>query len=71
MKPTPKTPKSKDNVEKDILGDQSAYGEFVSTFHYWTGLEGNYNRGREIAQKPMQPLEDKHIENQTIHSKDE
>ncbi len=39
----------KDILTSDILGDKSAYDEFISTFHYWTGLEGNIKRAREIG----------------------
>lgn len=39
----------KDNTTSDILGDKSAYDEFISTFHYWTGLEGNFKRAQEIS----------------------
>ncbi len=39
----------KDDLSFDILGDKSAYDEFISTFHYWTGLEGNSKRAQEIG----------------------
>jgi len=41
----------KDDTVSDILGDKSAYGEFVSTFHAWTGLEGTHKRGAELQEK--------------------
>ncbi|NLO83626.1 MAG: hypothetical protein GX094_11340 [Clostridiales bacterium] len=41
----------KDDFAQDILGDKSAYGEFVSTFHAWTGLEGTHKRGAELQKK--------------------
>lgn len=41
----------KDDEVKEILGDKSAYGEFVATFHAWTGLEGTHKRGAELQQK--------------------
>ena len=41
----------KDDVIEDILQDKSAYGEFVSTFHAWTGLEGTHKRGAELQRK--------------------
>lgn len=40
-----KQPMDKDDLEREILGDTTAYGEFVATFHHWTGLEGNHKRG--------------------------
>jgi hypothetical protein len=42
---------SKDDVPEDILQDKSAYGEFVSTFHAWTGQEGTHKRGAELQYK--------------------
>ena len=39
----------KDDATSDILGNKSAYDEFISTFHYWTGLEGNLKRAQEIS----------------------
>ena len=41
----------KDDTVSDILGDKSAYGEFVSTFHAWRGLEGTHKRGAELQEK--------------------
>ena len=41
----------KDDAIQEILGDKSAYGEFVSTFHAWTGLEGTRKRGAELQKK--------------------
>ena len=41
----------KDDNMEDILLDKSAYGEFVSTFHAWTGLEGTHKRGAELQDK--------------------
>lgn len=44
-------PLHKDDMVKDLLGDKSAYGEFVATFHAWTGLEGTHKRGAELQEK--------------------
>lgn len=41
----------KDDMVSDILQDKSAYGEFVATFHAWTGLEGTHKRGAELQEK--------------------
>ncbi|MBM7581741.1 hypothetical protein JOD02_000578 [Caldicoprobacter guelmensis] len=41
----------KDDMVNDILQDKSAYGEFISTFHAWTGLEGTHKRGAELQEK--------------------
>lgn len=50
----------KDNSVSDILGDKSAYGEFVSTFHAWTGLEGTHKRGAELQEKgKIKPKQDR------------
>lgn len=46
-----KQPFEKDILEQEILGDMTAYGEFVATFHHWTGLEGNHIRGRHLEYK--------------------
>jgi len=49
----------KDDVIEDILQDKSAYGEFLSTFHAWTGLEGTHKRGAELQEKGKQKTENR------------
>jgi len=41
----------KDDMVSDVLQDKSAYGEFISTFHAWTGQEGTHKRGAELQEK--------------------
>ena len=48
----------KDDVIEDILQDKSAYGEFVSTFHAWTGLR-NSQTGRRTSGKGKQKTENR------------
>ncbi len=40
---------------EDKLNDASLYGEFVSTFHYWTSSEELHNRGKYLQNLGRKP----------------
>lgn len=41
------------------IEDTTLFGEFISTFHHWTGTQGTHSRGRELEDKCRPDTENK------------